>query len=105
MRKLRPLQAKRPKGAVQVNRTAFQSTRDVDVGSVYNWEQRKELGSGSFGAVFMVKHRFSAAIGHKMPQKALVSCECRGVPLVFGWDFEGISKEYVKDHHRLQKKS
>lgn len=33
--------------------------------SVYSWEQRKVLGSGSFGEVFAVKHR-AASEGERL---------------------------------------
>ena len=41
-------------------RTRQACRKDVDISSVYNWEHRKELGSGSFGQVYAVKHRCSA---------------------------------------------
>ncbi|CAK8994516.1 unnamed protein product [Durusdinium trenchii] len=70
-----PNAAPAPK-AKGVNRKAFQACRkDADVRSVYSWEQRKVLGSGSFGEVFAVKHRFHSKKLVAIKQVSKEKCE------------------------------
>jgi len=60
----------------KVNRKAFQACRkDVDIRSVYDWQNRKTLGSGSFGEVFAVKHRFHSKKLVAIKQVSKDDCE------------------------------
>eukprot|EP00434_Breviolum_minutum_P020788 symbB.v1.2.018336.t1/scaffold1417.1/size119926/10 len=55
---------------------AFQACRkDVDIRSVYDWQNRKTLGSGSFGEVFAVKHRFHSKKLVAIKQVSKDDCE------------------------------
>ncbi|CAE7562053.1 Calcium-dependent protein kinase 2 [Symbiodinium microadriaticum] len=65
----------RPRASKVVNRKAFQACREGDISAVYAWHQRKSLGAGSYGEVFVVKHRFNAKKRVAIKQVAKAGCD------------------------------